>query len=72
MGLFERRGGEHEVIDLTERRRPRQRWGQPGRCPQCRGVGYLDHIDLVDRVMFQHCVDCNHQWQTSEAELADA
>jgi hypothetical protein len=73
MGLFERRSdADGEVIDLSERRRPKQRWGQPGRCPSCHGVGYLDHIDLIDRIMFQHCVDCSFRWETTQAELAES
>ena len=73
MGLFERKKEqqqEAQVIDLTERRRPRQRWGQPGRCPACNGIGYLDHIDLVGRFMIQHCTECNHRWETAEAEVS--
>jgi Zn ribbon nucleic-acid-binding protein len=62
-----------EVVDLTTGgARPRQEWGRPGRCPACGGRGYLDHIDLVDRVMYQHCTECGHQWQVSEAEILAA
>lgn len=50
--------------------RPRQEWGKPGRCPDCGGRGYLDHIDLVDRIMYQHCTECRHEWTITEAELA--
>ena len=49
--------------------RPRQEWGKPGRCPQCNGRGYLDHIDLVDRIMYQHCTECRHQWTVTEAQI---
>jgi hypothetical protein len=49
--------------------KPRQEWGRPGRCPECNGRGYLDHIDLIDRVMYQHCTECRHSWTITEAEL---
>jgi hypothetical protein len=49
--------------------KPRQEWGRPGRCPECNGRGYLDHIDLVDRIMYQHCTECRHAWTITEAEL---
>ena len=59
-------------IDLTSEApaRPRQEWGRPGRCPECDGRGYLDHVDLIDRIMYQHCIECRHQWTVTEAELA--
>jgi hypothetical protein len=60
---------EAETIVIAEPERPRQEWGKPGRCPECNGRGYLDHIDLVDRMMYQHCTECRHQWTISEAEL---
>ncbi|MER3452702.1 MAG: hypothetical protein C4344_03240 [Acidimicrobiia bacterium] len=47
---------------------PRQEWGRPGNCPACGGRGYLDHIDLIDRVMYQHCTSCGHEWEVHEAE----
>ena len=59
---------EEEVIDLVEPPST-PRWGYPGRCPECRGSGYLDGIDMRSRVMHQHCTECGHRWATSEAEL---
>lgn len=59
-----------EVIDLSEPA-PKQRWGMPGRCPECSGVGYLDGISMATRTMFQHCTECGHKWETTQAELAD-
>jgi len=53
----------------TQPAKPRQEWGKPGRCPQCNGRGYLDHIDLIDRLMYQHCTECRHEWTITEAEL---
>ncbi|MDQ1401695.1 MAG: hypothetical protein QOG03_11 [Actinomycetota bacterium] len=85
MGLFERlqakekaREGDDELIDLTERGQTpapqpvaaRQKWGRPGPCPDCGGDGFLDHIDMIDRIMYQHCTDCLHKWQVTESELA--
>lgn len=82
MGLFDRlqaakqaraEHGPAKTVDLTaDRGRPVQEWGRPGRCPACGGRGYLDHIDLVDRIMYQHCTDCGHRWEVSEAEILAA
>ena len=47
-------------------------WGRPGRCPECGGIGYLDRIDLVDRIQEEHCVDCWHRWTISEADTVQA
>jgi len=47
-------------------------WGRPGRCPECGGIGYLDRIDLVDRIQEEHCVDCWHKWTISEADTVQA
>jgi hypothetical protein len=57
------------VIDLEP---ARTTWGGPGPCPECKGRGYLDRIDIRERVMFQHCLECGHSWTVAEAELADA
>ena len=62
-------GGRAETSMLAAPARPRQEWGKPGRCPECGGRGYLDHIDLVDRVMYQHCTECRHSWEISETEV---
>ena len=60
------------IVDLTEARRERAKpvFGRPTRCPTCGGGGYLDRIDMVDRVMFQHCRECGFKWETSEVQLA--
>ena len=47
-------------------------WGKPSRCPSCGSPGYLDKIDLVRRVMYQHCPSCMNRWETSEAEILEA
>ena len=44
-------------------------FGLPTKCPACGKPGYLDRIDLVDRVMFQHCPWCSTSWHISESEL---
>jgi hypothetical protein len=46
----------------------REVWGRPSACPKCGGHGYLDRIDVVDRVMFEHCTECFHKWQVAESE----
>ena len=70
MGLF-RKQPPAEVIDLREPA-PEQKFGFPTPCPECGGHGYLDSIDLTERVMYQHCTTCFTRWETSEAELVDA
>lgn len=78
MGLFGRKPDNHrEVIDLTAateaepavREPPRQQWGRPGPCPMCGGRGYLEHIDVVDRVMYQKCLECGHHWELTEEQI---
>jgi hypothetical protein len=46
----------------------RPMWGMPTRCPECSDYGYLDHINLRERVMEQHCPSCFARWSTAEAE----
>jgi Zn ribbon nucleic-acid-binding protein len=64
------------VVDLAAQEpkaaKSRPRWGMPGRCPECSSAGYLDHIDMVDRVMFQHCTECGYKWTTSQEETVNA
>ncbi len=62
MGLFTRKSA-------AAASRPTLIWGMPSRCPACSKPGYLDRVDLVDRVMFQHCPWCLSKWETSEAEI---
>lgn len=52
--------GRHEV------------WGRPSACPKCGGHGYLDRIDVVDRVMYEHCTECFHKWQVAESQTEKA
>jgi len=69
MALFGRKQqpSPEPIVDLRE---PRFEFGYPTTCPECGGGGYLDHIDLVDRVMHQHCPSCWTKWITSERELS--
>jgi hypothetical protein len=71
-----RQAREGRVIDLTAAElateappKPRLEWGKPSRCPECNGRGYLDHIDMIDRVMYQHCTECGHKWKVTQAEI---
>lgn len=75
----ERRSSLDEIIDLTTdpsaadpraggSRRSSAVWGMPGACPRCGDYGYLDHIDLINEVMLQHCPTCWHRWKVSKAE----
>lgn len=82
MGLFRRRQAKeaersHPQVNLlpplhlSDRHRTtgELQWGMPSRCPECGGHGYLDHIDLVDEVMHQHCPTCWHRWTTSREQI---
>jgi hypothetical protein len=48
--------------------KPKLEWGRPSRCPECNGRGYLDHIDMVDRIMYEHCTECGHKWTVTQAQ----
>jgi hypothetical protein len=47
-------------------------WGSPSACPVCRGHGRLDRIDIVDRVMFERCLECGHRWSVAEKDTVPA
>jgi hypothetical protein len=78
VGLFHRPktnpAGDAAVIDLRADEpalAPRPSgpmWGMPTRCPECGEHGYLDHINLRERVMEQHCPTCFARWKTAEEE----
>jgi Zn ribbon nucleic-acid-binding protein len=73
MALFGKNKSTEQAEDIVIDLEPaRQVWGGPGHCPECKGRGYLDRIDIRDRVMFQHCLECGHNWSVTETELADA
>jgi len=67
--------GSERTVDLTAAElvgetppKPRLEWGRPSRCPECNGRGYLDHIDMVDRIMYEHCTECGHKWTITQAQ----
>jgi hypothetical protein len=66
MGMF-RKSDHHDGTTLTPERAQRAAVepGVPGRCPSCDGFGYIDHIDMVNRLQTQHCRDCAHRWEFS-------
>ncbi len=71
MGLFSRKKDEvTHVIDLRDEQPAKPRWGSPVPCPECRGRGYLDHIDPYREVMFMHCTQCFAKYEVARAELA--
>ncbi len=52
--------------DRTEERK--EVWGRPGPCPKCGGHGYLDGVDLINRIQYERCTECFHKWSVTEAE----
>ena len=54
----------------TKRHETKRIWGQSNPCPECGGQGYLDRIDLIDRVMYEHCTDCGHKYEEREDSLS--
>ena len=56
-------------LEGTEGEGRKARWGAANPCPACGSAGFLDHIDIIDRVQFEHCPDCGHKWSQTEAEL---
>jgi hypothetical protein len=79
VGLWERanrgEGDRREPdIDLTIAERAAatderaEVWGRPARCPRCDGHGYLDRIDIVDRIQYEHCTNCLYRWSVREEE----
>jgi hypothetical protein len=74
MGLFGKKQlhePEPEVIDLRSSS-PAIVFGMPAPCPSCGGPGYLDSIDLNERVMYQHCPSCFDRWTIAEADILAA
>ncbi|MGY6501318.1 MAG: hypothetical protein ACXIVQ_10565 [Acidimicrobiales bacterium] len=85
MGIFSKRKNRNEatldlreaaVLDLTTADapatdKPRVRWGFPSRCPECGDFGYLDRIDVVHELMFQHCPTCWAKWETPRSDTVD-
>jgi hypothetical protein len=43
-------------------------WGRPSRCPKCSEPGYLDKVDVVDRIQYEHCTSCFHKWSVREED----
>ena len=73
MGLF-RKSDHHEGTTMAPERTPKApavQAGVPGRCPSCDGFGYIDHIDMVNRIQIQHCRDCAHRWEYSFDEAGE-
>lgn len=79
MGLFRRTPASSAVVEEPaisedvpeERNRSTVQAGVPGRCPECDGFGYIDHIDMINRVQSQHCRECGHVWSFGFDEDGD-
>ncbi|HEX9683242.1 MAG TPA: hypothetical protein VGA13_09180 [Acidimicrobiales bacterium] len=81
MKLFRREAStsDEQVIDLdaddvapaatAESTETTNHFGRPTLCPECSSRGFLDHIDLIDRIQYQHCTSCGHEWTMSENQL---
>lgn len=81
MGLFNRKSKtegltldlrSEPVIDLTKPEPPKAEWGFPTSCPECGEHGYLDRIDVVHEIMFQHCPSCWAKWETPRSATVGA
>ncbi len=78
MALFRRKSSEIKVQDRLDpspsKAGPVFEPGVPGRCPMCDGFGYIDHIDMINRIQSQHCRTCGHSWEfrfNGDHELID-
>lgn len=76
MSLFRRTAHRDTIIDLTEpgsasgdSESNGLQWGLPLPCPKCAQPGYLDRIDPVAQIMYQHCPSCYCRWETDRAVL---
>jgi hypothetical protein len=70
MALFrQKREPEPVIVDLREPEPVKLEFGFPTPCPECSAPGYLDSIDVSERLMYQHCPQCWTKWTTSEQEL---
>jgi hypothetical protein len=38
-------------------------WASPSACPSCGKTGYLDRIDIANKVTYQHCPWCWTKWE---------
>jgi hypothetical protein len=64
---------EEILADLRDPLPPgRLEWGLPTRCPRCHEWGYLDRLDLVERLMQLHCPTCRFHWEITEAQIEAA
>jgi hypothetical protein len=61
---------EEILLDLRDPLPPGQlEWGRPTRCPKCEAWGYIDHLNLVERVMLLHCPTCHAHWEITESQI---
>ena len=65
--LLRRRDDDEEFIDLTERLG--LNIGEPWRCPECNGRGYVDHVDVADGSGLQHCLDCGAKYEVRPGQV---
>jgi transcription elongation factor Elf1 len=45
-------------------------WGQANPCPECGGKSFLDRVDLIDRIAFEHCTECGAKFEERETEIS--
>ena len=46
-----------------------QALSRPARCPRCGEHGYLDRIDIINRIAYQHCPWCWMKWEVIDGEV---
>jgi hypothetical protein len=60
-----------EILQTLQEPLPpgRLEWNRPTLCPRCEDWGYIDHLDLIERVMRLHCPTCHFHWEITEAQI---
>lgn len=48
------------------------RFGHPGPCPRCSGVGWLTNLDLEARMSEHRCLECGLAWTSYERRRGES
>ena len=66
-----RRGGAPGGERSSDALRSQQaQFGRANPCPNCGSPGFLDHLDIIDRIQYEHCPECGHEWSQTEEEVS--